>query len=185
MAAEIAEDQPLSEPGLRLIKSYTQTGAAGQNIDLADLDVNAYKLFTVIVNYIEGHLGGSTLALYFNGDYVAANYYNQSTFAIDAAAYSFLHANTAQLTTLTTLTTRIRMILHIGRDVTGYAHCRGILDFLLTYAVGILRRAGLGDVTIVKMNAPVANITAIRIAGTSVDSIGVGTTVEVYGYKGA
>ena len=183
--AEIAEDQPLMEPGWRLIKSFTQTGAAGQNIDLTGLDLNAYRLVTLIINYVEGNLGGSTLNLYFNGDYVAANYYNQSTFAVDAAAYSFLRGNTAQLTTLTTLTTRIRMRLDIGRDVTGYAHCRGTLGFLWTYAVGVLRRAGVGDVCVVKMNAPVANITSIRIAGSGANSVGVGSTAELYGLKGA
>lgn len=165
---------------LTLLQSYMQTDVTGQTIDIVGLDITPYKAFLLLINYLEGHAAGSSeINLYFNEDYTDSHYYSQRIHAYGTSTVTGLGSEEARLQLIGFR--RARMLLEVGINPEGHAQCQASIGSLVNFVVGITRRTGVEMVCIAKKDATVENITSIRITGTYADSIGIGTTIDVYG----
>lgn len=176
---------PMVAEGIGLIKEVEITEAC-QYVDITDLDINTHRFYDILVKLRSNITSTVTYNFYINNDYEATHYW-KTGLVIDKTRFAGSGiTNSPEFTRTWGASTYPEQgsitSIRLARDGMGYARAICLSNTYLKDYSGDMYPATRNS-NIVKGDGPVSNITSIRIHSNKSTGIGVGSKIEVYGYK--
>jgi hypothetical protein len=154
------------------IVTYAQLSAAATTITLTNLDLAGDKWWKLMIAYKNVAAATTSIALYYNNDQTATNYYRQYL-SVSGAAVASGRVNDALIFGAVTNTSQFGH-LEITRDVDGYPRAMLYTNRAAPASIDMLNQIHIRNNT--------ANVTRIDLVADQANAFGIGSKILLLKY---